>query len=134
MKVSLAGRRILLAEDLYLVAMPVCETLQQAGAEVIGPFPTSAQCLAAMEGQQIDAAVLDIGLADGLVFPVARQLVDEGTPFVFLTGYGEDTVPREFADAPLLLKPLGLGQLCEHLARLLGEPARPSHSGDSDSP
>ena len=128
MSASLAGRRILIAEDLYIVAVTVTETLKQAGAEPVGPFATCADCLAAIATHRIDAAILDIGLAGGLVFPVARELADRGVPFLFLTGYEREIVPRTFAGAPLLAKPVSGDVLCRRIAGLLGGPApHPAH-------
>jgi DNA-binding response OmpR family regulator len=129
----LAGRRILVAEDLYLVAMMVAEKVAQTRAEIIGPYPSCSDCFAAIDEQEIDAAILDIGLADGHVFPVATRLADREIPFLFVTGYPEDFVPREFADAPCLLKPVDLDELCRRIAELLKERPSPSYSGASGS-
>jgi DNA-binding response OmpR family regulator len=129
----LSGRRILVAEDLYLVALMTCEAIQQCGAHVIGPFPSSADCLAALDVERVDAAILNIGLTDGFVYPVARRLQRGGIPFVFLSGYDSDVIPPEFATAPYLVKPCNVDLLCTTLVSLL-EAAHPSHSGASGGP
>ena len=122
MPYPLAGRRVLVAEDLYLIAVTLSESLARAGAEVLGPFPTCADCLATIKKQHFDAAVLDIALTDGSVFPVARELVHEGIPFLFVSGYGPDKLPREFADAPFLLKPGTEDEICKQVVALLKVP------------
>ena len=115
----LSGKRILLAEDLYLLADSVTAVLEDCRAIVVGPFPSCSAALKGMDGQRIDAAVLDVGLSDGCVFPVADKLRERGVPFVFLTGYGPEMVPDAYADAPHLLKPAAFDDLCSELVRLL---------------
>lgn len=45
-RISLAGRRVLVVEDEYLIAVEMERSLQEAGAEVAGPVPDVAQALA----------------------------------------------------------------------------------------
>ncbi|HEX5005714.1 MAG TPA: hypothetical protein VFV70_01300, partial [Hyphomonadaceae bacterium] len=123
---SLAGRRVLVAEDLYLVAMMVCETITAGGGEVVGPYPSCEAAFAGLKEHRVDAAVLDIGLSDGYVFPLARRLRQQGTPFLFLSGYDLSILPDEFAGVPCLLKPYDNDDLCSEVASLLRSPA---HAG-----
>jgi CheY-like chemotaxis protein len=118
----LAGRRILVTDDLYFAAVDAVWTLAGAGAEVVGPFPSCAEALAGLARTEVDAAVLDIWLADGEVYPVAGELARRHVPFLFLTGYAEDIVPHEFQDAPHLLKPCSRAVLVQHVADLLQLP------------
>jgi DNA-binding LytR/AlgR family response regulator len=53
----------------------------------------------------LDAAVVDIKLADAAAAPVADQLATLGVPFVFATGYGEHADTGGHAAAPVLAKP-----------------------------
>ncbi|MEA2782601.1 MAG: hypothetical protein QOK29_4145, partial [Rhodospirillaceae bacterium] len=101
---DLAGRRILLVEDELLVSMALESTLQDSGATVIGPLARVKQALEAARREQIDAAVLDINLAGEKVFPVADLLAERGIPFVFYTGYSQDTLPLSHRSRPILSK------------------------------
>jgi DNA-binding response OmpR family regulator len=127
----LSGRRVLVAEDLWLVAIAICDTIELCGGHVVGPFPTNAACEAALDAQEVDAAILDIGLDDGAVFPVARKLRQKGIPFLFLTGYGSDMVPAEFATEIHLLKPWSSRHLCANVARLMPGPNTPASHSDA---
>jgi hypothetical protein len=49
----------------------------------------------------LDAAVLDIKLRDGVVYPVAEALQARSVPFVFTTGYGEHAIPDRYKDVAL---------------------------------
>ena len=58
----LVGRRVLVVEDEYLIAMQVKRWLQVAGCEVLGPVPSVDQALDLIETCCPDAAVLDVDL------------------------------------------------------------------------
>jgi len=49
--------------------------------------------------------LLDVGLARENSLAVAERLAALKIPFAFVTGYGADKVPQEFADRPRLPKP-----------------------------
>ncbi len=103
---TLAGKRVLLVEDQFLIAEPMADALREAGYAVTGPLPTVSEALLAAVTEDLDAAVLDINLEDAFVWPAARALQARGIPFVFTTGYA-DTMrpPPELADTPWIEKP-----------------------------
>jgi CheY-like chemotaxis protein len=117
---ALAGRRILVVEDEYLIADDLCEALSSAGAEIVGPIPTVSGAIACIaEDQRLDAAVLDVNLRGVMIFPVADALNARGIPFVFATGYDDAAIPERFADAQRLRKPAGTGSVAAALQPLL---------------
>ena len=93
---SLDGRYILLVEDDYYLATDASEWLAEAGACVVGPASSSGQALAMLNGQPVDAAVLDINLGTGPDFAVAQRLCVMNVPVVFATGYDETVDPDYF--------------------------------------
>ncbi|TFL17413.1 HWE histidine kinase domain-containing protein [Jannaschia formosa] len=104
---SLAGRRILVAEDEEFVAEETAEALRAAGCTVVGPFPTLARALMAAVSEELDAAVLDVNLGGDLIWPAAMALAARDIPIAFATGYVRDLqAPPQFADAPWIEKPL----------------------------
>jgi PAS domain S-box-containing protein len=98
--------RVLVVEDEALVAMMIGECLTEFGFEVIGPVLTASEALAAAREKQLDAAVLDINLGDGLVYTVAEILTLRGVPFAFVTGYDANSVDARFIGVPVLQKPI----------------------------
>jgi PAS domain S-box-containing protein len=98
--------RVLLVEDEALVAIMIQECLAECGFQIVGPVCTASDAIAAAKDGQFDAAVLDINLGDGLVYPVAEILADRGVPFVFVTGYDADSIDRRFSQIPVLQKPI----------------------------
>jgi CheY-like chemotaxis protein len=118
---ALAGCYILVAEDEYVLAEELCLSLAELGAEVIGPFATVDEVCQAIESEpRLDAAVLDINLRGEFVYPAADRLQSRGTPVVFATAYGPDTVAERFKDVPLSLKPVGAKHALALLEALAG--------------
>jgi CheY-like chemotaxis protein len=116
----LEGRRILVAEDEYLIAFDVRDALVHAGAEVLGPVPSVDDAAALLEREtDIDAAVLDVNLRGDMVFAVADMLQKRGIPLVFATGYAADSLPERFTGATRLEKPLEGREIADVLVPLL---------------
>ena len=117
---ALNGRKILVVEDEYLIADDLSALLREAGANVIGPaasLPTAMRLTG--DTERIDAAVLDINLRGVNVFPLAEELMRRGVPIIFMTGYGEDNIPPDYAAFGRCEKPMGVGHVVDELSRLL---------------
>ena len=115
-------KRILLVEDEVLVGMMMRDVLADIGFFVAGPFCTMAEAVSAAQAQQFDGAVLDLNLGGELAYPVADLLRSQGVPFVFVTGYGHDAVDGEFAQVPILQKPIDRESLEHSMRGLVGPP------------
>ena len=75
----------------------------------MGPVARVADALALLEAGPVpDMALLDIGLGDETVYPVADALRSLGIPFLFATGFDAWSIPRAYADVPRSEKPLAL--------------------------
>jgi DNA-binding response OmpR family regulator len=116
---SLQGIKVLVVEDEYLVASLIEEMLQLAGCVVCGPVPRLAQAVDAANNEACDVAVLDINLAGQWSYPVAEVLARRNVPFVFVTGYGANAMPAEFAGRPRLHKPFKLNELLTALSSMV---------------
>ena len=114
---GLVGKRVLVVEDELLVALLLEDTLSDAGCVIVGPYARVREALAAAKGEVIDAALLDVNVADEKVFPVAYALEERGIPFLFVTGYGEVALPRDRPDWEACAKPFRPEQLAAQLAR-----------------
>jgi DNA-binding response OmpR family regulator len=119
-RADLAGLRILLVEDNYLVAEHLRGMLSDHGCEVVGPVPRVALGLDLLrDDDRLDGAVLDINLNGEYCFPLARALETLSVPFLFLTGYDDPAViPSEFRNVPFLGKPVDEAELLAVAARV----------------
>lgn len=103
--VLLAGRSVLVIEDDFYLADDARQTLEDAGANVLGPVSNVEDALTLLEQTKPDCALVDINLGAGPNFEPAWALRSRNIPLIFLTGYDATAVPSEFADAPRLEKP-----------------------------
>ena len=104
----LEGRQILVVEDDYMIAQDVSDSLERAGATVLGPVPSVNKAKRLLAEAAPDAAVLDVNLGEENSFPVAQELTDRGVPFLFSTGYNSADIPAEWAHVTVAMKPLRL--------------------------
>ena len=100
------GNRILLVEDEILVAMMMKDILTELGFSVIGPFSRLAEAMVAAVHDDIDAGIIDINLGGEFVYPVADVLAARKIPFVFVTGYGVESIDGRFGYVPIVKKPI----------------------------
>ena len=110
---DLGGRKILVIEDLFYLAMDVQAILEKAGGEVLGPFSTSAAALDQLRRKEPHCALLDVNLGEGASFDVARALRMRNIPFLFFTGYDASAIPAEFRDVRRLQKPVATAYLLD---------------------
>jgi PAS domain S-box-containing protein len=115
-------KRVLLVEDESLIAMMMEQTLGDLGFEVVGPFGTVGEAIEAIEREPVDAAILDINLGGEMAYPVARILDAREVPFVFMTGYGPETLAVPFPNARIFQKPLDREILHELFVANGGDP------------
>jgi DNA-binding LytR/AlgR family response regulator len=120
---SVKGRRLLIVEDDYLIAADLASSLEELGAEVVGPAGTVEDALELVQrsGETLDGAVLDINLREQRVYPVATALARHRVPFVFVTGYDTVAIPEAYASAPRCEKPVDKTQLLRWLSANAGK-------------
>jgi DNA-binding response OmpR family regulator len=105
----LAGRKVLVVEDEWVLARALQDTLDRWGCQVLGPFARATDAVAALADRTAprpDLALLDLNLADGTSLPVAERLARLGVPFLLVSACG--SLPRDAAAvlraAPYLTK------------------------------
>jgi len=116
----IAGKRCLVLDDEFLIALDILQTLESAGAIVTCIGEGDAALAALNGGARFDLAVLDIKLS-GFTrdsTSVATLLTAQGTPFVFLTGMRADNdMAKAFPHAPLVEKPYRVEVLMDALRK-----------------
>jgi two-component SAPR family response regulator len=119
---DLAGLRILIVEDEFLLAMELETLLHQRGCTVLGPVSSVGQALSVLDDEQLDLALLDVNLKGERATPVAAALQARGVPFVLITGYsGVQLSEPELRAAPRIDKPVN----CRALNRAVASAVPP---------
>jgi two-component sensor histidine kinase len=123
--IVLQGTNVLVVEDEALVALAVNDALVDYGWSVIGPFSVVADARDVALKTSIHAAILDVNVNGDLVYPLAELLREKAIPFVFVTGYGVESIDPRFQNVQVLHKPIER----DVLKRLFVMPRRQGKSG-----
>lgn len=118
---SLAGCRVLVVEDEYLIALDLTDHLEQAGAIILGPVSSVSEALDILGtlDRLPDVASLDLKLADGTSIRIAEELDRLGVPFIFATGTPElipDSYRERFSCPKPVMARVWLNALAEVMA------------------
>ena len=106
MNQPLLSSNILIVEDNAILACDLENVVCDSGGQSVGPAYTLEAGLKLAESEQISAALLDINLGDDLVWPLARNLRDNGIPFSFLSAAcGRKDLPDDLREAVCMDKP-----------------------------
>jgi light-regulated signal transduction histidine kinase (bacteriophytochrome)/CheY-like chemotaxis protein len=118
---SMRGLNMLMVEDQLLIAMDVQIMLTGQGAASVETASTVQEALHVLARVTPDVAILDVNLGNGTSLPVAHALRERGIPFVFATGYGENTlIPAAMSEVPVVRKPYDVAALVDALTSALG--------------
>jgi len=115
------GKKLLLVEDEALIGTLIHDFLLDWGFEPSEPYRRLEDALKAAKEESFDGAILDMNLNGEAVYPLADFLASRSIPFVFLTGYAQQSVEGRFSEYPVLQKPVEPEML---KAILRGEPER----------
>lgn len=121
-------------EDQALIGMSLEAYLEDAGYRTAGPFPTSVEALAWLEGNTPDVALLDVLLRDGPCTRVVRELRSRRVPFAIYSGLQPGTRAPELEGVPWLEKPLARDELVRVLADLAADRSALEADGAAQSP
>jgi CheY-like chemotaxis protein len=142
------SRRILVVEDDALLAWELQDILSGHGYEVLGPISRLPILLRHLQkilpddaaGEPaIDAALLDVTIDGGLVFPAADMLARANVPFAFVSGHARQMLPVAHRQRPLLNKPVCPEDVLGAVAELIetvetAHRAEPAHAPDAGEP
>jgi len=123
----LTGKRCLVLDDEFLIALDIQQILELAGAKHVASVATASEAIALLGRETtFDVAVLDVKLGgtEGNSLGVASVLANAGTPFVFLTGMRVDNVHAgKYPQAPVIEKPYDASALLDAIQRALRDAA-----------
>lgn len=110
---------VLIMEDEFIVALDLSDITQDLGFSVDGPFATVAEGLRSVAQHTPDAAILDVQLADGEVFPLADYLMKMGVPIIFHSGHADNSqLKGRYPDARSAGKPCAAELIASYLVQV----------------
>ena len=111
MTTSTTAPRLLVVEDEYLIRMLLEDMLDELGYGVAAAVGSIAEAREQAASGTFDGAILDVNVDGQEIYPVAEILAKRNLPFVFVTGYGEGSLPDGFRNRPALQKPFQADRL-----------------------
>jgi CheY-like chemotaxis protein len=108
-----------LVEDEALIRMMLAEMIEELGHRVVAEAGNIQDAQVLAETAIFDLAILDINIAGHSIGPVVEIIDKRGLPFLFVSGYGSDGLPRPFRGRPVLQKPVLMGKLGETINSIL---------------
>jgi CheY-like chemotaxis protein len=110
--------KVLVVEDCFIQAQTLKAALEEAGYGVrcCGAEP---QALGELDRARPDLALVDINLGEGRSFVVADALERLGVPFLFVSGYEQESLPPRWRRADYVCKPATGPQIVEAARSLL---------------
>jgi CheY-like chemotaxis protein len=98
-------KSVLVLEDEALVSMMVEDIVRDLGVETVHVLADVAAAKSLLEAVEVDCAILDVRVRDGDCSQIADMLLLRGTPLVFSTGSGADSLPMRHRHLPRISKP-----------------------------
>jgi DNA-binding NtrC family response regulator len=113
---SLAGRKILIAEDESVLAWELEDVLREFGGPRIFSTASLQGARDILEAHlDLSLALLDLKLQDGSGEGLIGELAEKGIPFIIVTGYTSNALQK----FPILMKPYSVKALIEAIGRAL---------------
>lgn len=113
---DLAGRRIMVVEDEFLLCLDICEQIELCDGIVVGPATSLAKGQALLQDNpHPEGAILNIRLGNDLVYPLADALMAAGVPIIFASSESKVSIPQEYESIPIIAKPVDMILVARHL-------------------
>ncbi len=101
----LKGLRVLVVEDVGMVAMALKSMLEEIGCEVVGMAARLREAEEMARREKLDGVLLDLNLGGQFAYPVADILKERDIPFILMSGYDAGQLHPAFAGLPSMQKP-----------------------------
>lgn len=116
----IVGKRCLVLDDEFLIALDIQQILETAGAARVICVSNAIDAVKQLERETFNAAVIDLMIDGEACIEVAHMLERQRIPFVVLTGMpAHDSRVRQFSRAPLVAKPYDTRRLLAALNQAL---------------
>lgn len=130
----LEGLRILVVEDVGIVAMSLKAMLQELGCVVVATAARLHEAEELARHERLDGVLLDLNLAGQYTFSVADILRERNVPFIIMSGYDAGQLRPDLAEAPQMAKPFDRDALEPMLCTVLCPRGKGGSSASSSPP
>lgn len=117
--------RVLIVEDDPFIAMDielaVAEQLGASAELIVVESVTQAHRASA---SKLSCALLDIDVVGGKTFDVAASLLQNGTPFAFVSGSAPSEVPEHLRKVRFLRKPFSTREIARFVSDAVASPGK----------
>ena len=112
--------KVIVCEDEHLLALDLAQQLSALGATVVATVAAVAELEQSVETPAgVNAAILDIELADGEVYQVVPFLEERGIALAFYSAYSVAERPEQFSHIPWFDKLAPSGDIATALCAVL---------------
>jgi len=112
-------KRLMVLDDEALIAWGVASELELLGWDVPHVVGTVAQALNVLASDEIDAAILDFNLRKETSEDVARKMIEQGLPFVFVSGTIAEHFPNFGQPIEVVTKPIDYAKVSAMLSAMV---------------
>ena len=113
---TLAGLRVLIAEDDYLVGAFLADFITLCDGTMIGPVRDEKDVLPKIDQESVDCTIIDLKLNDAPCYPLIEALTARGVSVIITTGYPLFSIPIKFHRLPIFAKPYDFERIAECVA------------------
>jgi DNA-binding response OmpR family regulator len=122
---------VLLLQSELLAGVALATQIKEQGYEVAGPYTRLSRAQQWLDTHTPQATILDVALADGTSFGLARLLTERGIPVLFYSAFDAfEQMPVEVRELPFLEKPTHQAILMRLLPRLINRGAAAPPGGE----
>lgn len=131
---TLNGLRVLVVEDVGMVAMSLKNMLQDMGCVVVGTAARLHEAEELVRHERLDGVLLDLNLGGQYSYPVVDILRERRIPFIIMSGYDVGQLRPDLAEAPQIQKPFAPEALEPTLLKLFRDRGQAGKTASSQSP
>lgn len=118
--------RVLIVEDDPFIAMDIeAAVAEQLGDEAELIVVSSVTQAHRASAAKLSCALLDVEVLGGKTFDVAANLLENGTPFAFVSGSAPGDVPERLRMARFLRKPFSTREIASFISDAVAVPGKP---------
>lgn len=107
----LVGLRVLIAEDLWVIADNLSVLLEEEGARVVGPAASNRHAIDLLRGESVDFALVDMNLKDAFADELTQKLIQRSIPYAIVTAYEALPTNADEGAVKVLKKPIDRNEL-----------------------